>query len=693
MTERFRSMNRCRFLLTLLACLVFSPVASAQTDQPQTATHVTLGRSVVPLYGPWKFTLGDSPIDPATHAPLWAAPGFDDSQWETVDLTPEGLRDPLGGYANYVKGWTARGHAGHWGYAWYRIRVQVLGVPGEQLALAGPEDVDDAYQLFDDGKLVGSFGKFAGGRPSFYFTQPMMFNLPQASANVGTAGPPLVIAFRFWMSPSTVVLQPDVGGIHTAPLLGNAETVSARYQLNWLQLVRAQIFVGLVGLLFLLVAIGAFSLTRLDRSDPVYTWMGAVFLLLCLTSVVNLLSGCSQYIDAMVSTVVTDAILWPLVFGGWIMVWWVWFRLQRPTWIPKAIGLLTLGFMLTTVIGENLLYPMISPGMAGFFQIASIGVRLALLALLVLVIFWAIRRQGVEGWLVLPAMVLFVLAQFTSELSVMHFRINWFLFGVRISMGQIADLLLTAVLFVLLLRRLLFSIKQQRLLALDVKQAQEVQRVILPEDIPSVPGLTIENEYRPAREVGGDFFQILPNAADGSLLIVAGDVAGKGLQAGMLVALLVGAIRSTCEMNADPLFVLRALNRRLLGRGEAQATCLAMRITADGAVTLANAGHLPPYLNGQPLEVEGALPLGVIEDAGSTVTHFQLQENDRLVLASDGIVEAMDEQGQLFGFTRVQELLQARLSASELAATAQSFGQRDDISVIAVTRTASLVPA
>jgi hypothetical protein len=395
----------------------------------------------------------------------------------------------------------------------------------------------------------------------------------------------------------------------------------------------------------------------------------------------------------MVSTVMTDAVLWPLVFGGWIMVWWVWFRLQRPTWIPKAIGLLTLGFMLTTVIGENLLYPMISPGMAGFFQIASIGVRLALLALLVLVIFWAIRRQGVEGWLVLPAMVLFVLAQFTSELSVLHFRINWFLFGVRISMGQIADLLLTAVLFVLLLRRLLFSIKQQRLLALDVKQAQEVQRVILPEDIPSVPGLTIENEYRPAREVGGDFFQILPNAADGSLLIVAGDVAGKGLQAGMLVALLVGAIRSTCEMNADPLFVLRALNRRLLGRGEAQATCLAMRITADGAVTLANAGHLPPYLNGQPLEVEGALPLGVIEDAGSTVTHFQLQENDRLVLASDGIVEAMDEQGQLFGFTRVQELLQARLSASELAATAQSFGQRDDISVIAVTRTASLVPA
>jgi len=87
------------------------------------------------------------------------------------------------------------------------------------------------------------------------------------------------------------------------------------------------------------------------------------------------------------------------------------------------------------------------------------------------------------------------------------------------------------------------------------------------------------------------------------------------------------------------------------------------------------------------------LPLGVIEDAEFSVPHFQLQENDRLVMASDGIVEAMNEQGQLFGFARVQELLQARLSASELAATAQSFGQQDDISVIAVTRTASLVPA
>jgi hypothetical protein len=187
----------------------------------QGTTRVTLGPSVVPLYGPWKFTVGDSPIDRATNSPLWAEPGFDDSHWETVDLTPQGILDPLGGFSDYVKGWTARGHADYSGYAWYRIRVQVAAQPGEKLALAGPSYVDDAYQLFSDGALVGSFGTFTGAQPTFYFTQPMMFNLPQASAA------DRVLAFRLWMSPNTVVSQADTGGLHTAPLLGDARAVLA----------------------------------------------------------------------------------------------------------------------------------------------------------------------------------------------------------------------------------------------------------------------------------------------------------------------------------------------------------------------------------------------------------------------------------------------------------------------------------
>jgi serine phosphatase RsbU (regulator of sigma subunit) len=159
----------------------------------------------------------------------------------------------------------------------------------------------------------------------------------------------------------------------------------------------------------------------------------------------------------------------------------------------------------------------------------------------------------------------------------------------------------------------------------------------------------------------------------------------------MLVALLVGAIRSQADTSFDPLRMLESLNRRLCGRAEAHATCLALRIAESGAVNLANAGHLPPYLNATELPMEGALLLGMIEDAEFSVLHFQLQPGDRLTFISDGIVEAQDAQGQLFGFERIQEMLhtapsQKPVSAADLATAAQRFGQQDDISVLTVLR-------
>jgi serine phosphatase RsbU (regulator of sigma subunit) len=307
-------------------------------------------------------------------------------------------------------------------------------------------------------------------------------------------------------------------------------------------------------------------------------------------------------------------------------------------------------------------------------------------------VFQGIRQQGLEGWLVLPATLFAAISGFQTELLLLHVHVNLFIFGTTVTTLQLSNLLLVAALSVLLLRRLLVSLRTQRLMALDVRQAQEVQQVILPEGQTTLPGLTIESEYRPAREVGGDFFQVIPHKSDDSVLIVAGDVTGKGLKAGMLVALLVGAIRSTAELNSDPEFILGALNRRLMGRGDAQATCLALRIDFDGRVTLANAGHMPPYLNGELLPVEGTLPLGMIEGNEISVMRCTLEENDRLVLLSDGVVEAMDVNGSLFGFERVHDLLHVAGTAAEVAAAAQAFGQQDDISVISVTRTSVLEP-
>ena len=682
-----RNKGGIRLCFPLLLLSLFPLHASAQNASTSAAptTNVTLGQSIVALNGPWKFHIGDNP--------QWADPKFDDSQWENVDLTPKpGSFDPSSGLSGYVPGWTAKGHPGYWGYAWYRIRVRVVAQTGEKLTVAGPPDMDDAYQVFANGRLLGSFGKFRGLHkwPTLYGSRPRMFPLPQPEAGDSASTVPAtqVLAFRVWMEPNTLKYEPDPGGLKSAPLLGETGVVAAQYKLVWLEIVRSYGSGVVEGVLFLLLAILACSVAMLDRSDTVYPWLAGVFLLTAIYLANGLVARWTLLESGVAESLADDAVCYPLMLGGWAMVWWVWFRLRSPAWMPRAIAGLTLLYMLAAALGEDVFYTAIPHPVGVALQIASLGIRLLFLLLLVLIVIRGIRQQGREAGLALPAVVLVGIAQFENELNVLHIRVTWFPFGTRLDIQDLAYLALVVSIFFLMLRRLLLSLRRQRELALDIKQAQEVQQVLLPMELPHIPGLAIESEYRPAREVGGDFFQIIPHTTDGSALIVVGDVTGKGLQAGMLVALIVGAIRSTAETTADPLSMIEALNRRLCGRGHAHATGLALRIETDGAVTLANAGHLPPYLNGKEIAMEGALPLGMIEGAEFSVMCFRLNEGDRLLLLSDGIAEAQNERAELFGFDRIYDLLQRPITAAEIATSAQNFGQQDDISVMAVTRLA-----
>jgi hypothetical protein len=569
------------------------------------------------------------------------------------------------------------------------------------LVLAGPADVDDAYQAFDNGSLVGSFGDFSSVRPVIYYSQPVMFDLPEVASDSAKGSKPgsaqragQVIALRFWMEANTLQQGDAVGGMHTAPLLGQAGAVNARHQMRWLELVRSYILSPIQAFVFGLLGVVACSLMLFDRSDRVYLWIGMILITSSISYGVTAVGSWTEWVGALTLTIFSDVILIPLTYAGWVMVVWrVWFRLRRPIWMPSLLAGLVALLMLSNALGDNIFYNFVSQPVSNAFHVAAIAVRVLLAILMLTNVFLGIRQQGFEGWLVLPATLFAAVGGLRADLYLLHIRMNWFIFGTSVNTAQLASLLLVATVAVLLLRRLLVSIKTQRQMALDVRQAQEVQQVILPEGRTVLPGFAIESEYRPAREVGGDFFQIIPHTSDGSLLIVAGDVTGKGLKAGMLVALLVGAIRSTAELNSEPSFVLRALNRRLMGRGDAQATCLALRIGSDGGATLANAGHMPPYLNGHAVAMEGALPLGMKEGTEISLMRFHLKEDDRLVLLSDGIAEATDADGHLFGFERVEELLRTAKSASEVAAAAQSFGQADDISVISVTRTGVREPA
>jgi serine phosphatase RsbU (regulator of sigma subunit) len=121
---------------------------------------------------------------------------------------------------------------------------------------------------------------------------------------------------------------------------------------------------------------------------------------------------------------------------------------------------------------------------------------------------------------------------------------------------------------------------------------------------------------------------------------------------------------------------------------EGFATCLVVRVEDQGRLTLANAGHLPPYKNGIEIELPGTLPLGLVKTAAYEQMSLEMAVGDAIVLLTDGIAEAQNEQRQLLGFARVESLLREGATAQAIAEIAQNHGQNDDVTIIRVGREA-----
>jgi serine phosphatase RsbU (regulator of sigma subunit) len=247
---------------------------------------------------------------------------------------------------------------------------------------------------------------------------------------------------------------------------------------------------------------------------------------------------------------------------------------------------------------------------------------------------------------------------------------------------NVAGILSVLSLALIILMRSNRQSRQQAILENELTSAREVQQVILPEATESVPGFRVESVYEPALHVGGDFFQVLPDSR-GGLIAVVGDVAGKGLPAALLVSVMVGAIRTAVAFTHAPAEILAQLNDRLIHRSQGGfSTAIVAHLAADGSVAIANAGHLGPYLDGREIELPGALPLGIDPKATYETHTFALKPGSRLVFYSDGVVEAQNTNGELLGFERAAEL--STKPAMEIAASAKSFGQSDDITVVAI---------
>jgi serine phosphatase RsbU (regulator of sigma subunit) len=221
----------------------------------------------------------------------------------------------------------------------------------------------------------------------------------------------------------------------------------------------------------------------------------------------------------------------------------------------------------------------------------------------------------------------------------------------------------------------------------ELAAARSVQELMIPQEQLETPGFEVDSIYNPANEVGGDFYHI-QTTPDCGLLVVIGDVAGKGLKAAMNVSMLMGALRGIPERS--PAKILASLNRVLVG-SESFTTCQAAWFGPDGELVLANAGHLPPYLNSQEITVPGGLPLGVLADVSYEEVRLYMHPGDRILLLSDGVVEARRSSGELFGFDRVHNL--SNQSAFYIADAAKEFGQEDDITVLTVRRLARAMAA
>jgi sigma-B regulation protein RsbU (phosphoserine phosphatase) len=258
---------------------------------------------------------------------------------------------------------------------------------------------------------------------------------------------------------------------------------------------------------------------------------------------------------------------------------------------------------------------------------------------------------------------------------------------IPIHFASIADFAGIFVIVLIVFVRFLRIHRDQERASSELAAARSVQELMIPHERLETPGFEVDSIYNPANEVGGDFFHV-QSTGDGGLLVVIGDVAGKGLKAAMNVSMLMGALRRIPERS--PAKILQSLNRVLVG-SESFTTCQAAWFGANGELVLANAGHLPPYLNTQEVEILGGLPLGVLPDVTYEEIHLFLHPGDRVLLMSDGVVEARQPSGELFGFDRVHNL--SNQSAYYIADAAKTFGQDDDITVLTVRRLAQAMAA
>jgi hypothetical protein len=432
----------CLSTLAALVLLVVVPAAKLLAQEPSSAP-VSLGQAALALTGPWQFQLGDDL--------RWAQPAFDDSAWEKVDLTPKpGAHDGDVGLTDYVPGWSARGHKGYTGFAWYRLRVSVER-DAPPIWLAGPALVDNGYELYFNGQLLGGSGDLSQTPPVLLSIRPQLFAVPRelwASQGTTLSG---VIALR--VLSAAAGNGPEGGGIHIAPVLGTETGVRNHYRLQWLEKVEGYVVDAAEPVFFLILAVMALATIPFDPAERFNLWMAAALTLLAVARFNQPLFWLGHF------ETLRDFVLWrlaivdALTLGAWVMAWRAALGLSTARWIALSCAGLTVLYVLARILGNPIVIQGMRAGAIAAGALLLKCTRLGFLALLAAMLAIGARR-GQAGWTLLLAVILGSVGLFAPELGQLGVPGIWFPFGVGVSRTEYAYAAFDVVLFVYLLQRL-----------------------------------------------------------------------------------------------------------------------------------------------------------------------------------------------------------------------------------------------
>jgi hypothetical protein len=587
----------------------------------------------------------------------WANPNFDDSSWP---IAKDGQWPMPAFYSD--------------GFVWVRYRIPVRSDASGPLAIRSARDSNLAGlpyflsdELYADGVLTGRQGSLPPHPEPDIRKRDAVFDLPPSAA---TPGKTAVVALRVWCPPylrrpgNPGTVQISIDEPRNLLLATSADHANSLYS-NGLNLA-LNIGIAILGIGMLV----AWHWTR-ERDLLVFAWVMIPQALVLLAWSSSLPGG--ERLPIQVGALVFFAPL-TLFMVALVELNWTVHRLRAP-FLKRIAQTAAVVFNLALFI--PILFTTPAP-IARWSILAIVPADLIFEPLLIGVNIWAILTRRTN-----PLLALALLANPAISL-LNNTGLMWF----TVKLGPfsehpiaLADFVCDVAIFALLSRNAWKAWRARDELRVEFEAAREVQEQLV---IPArdLPGFRIESVYMPARQVGGDFFRVLPEP-DGSVLVIVGDVSGKGLRAAMTVSAIIGALRTMPAL--PPARILEVLNRGLLGQLKGGfVTCSAARIAQDGSVAIANAGNLSPYVNGAEVKLTPGLPLGIAAEVEYEEARFQLDSGQTLTFVSDGVVESRNEAGELFGFERTNAI--SSESANQIAKTAELFGQEDDITVLTLQR-------